>query len=359
MSPRPDNLLALLTEAYDAPGGIAQYNRDLLEALSQCERVGQVTCIVRGGGGAPTPRKITQLPARAGKLAYSVTSMRTALGMKPDIVFCGHINTLPVAALAARLADASLWLQLHGIDAWNNPGGIIERLAPQADLVTTVSRHTRQRFLSWARIDPARVRVLPNTVAIPASGIPLSQVEQKYRDNGAKIILTVGRLSASERYKGHDRIIDCLPELLDREPGLQYLIAGDGDDRARLERLARERGVQNHVTFLGKVSEEELDALYRLADLFAMPSTGEGFGIVFLEAMARGTPALGLDQDGSKDPLQDGHLGIVTREGELCNAILMALNRRREDNLSERAMSLFGKQNFNQHVSRLLRQMSH
>jgi len=118
--------------------------------------------------------------------------------------------------------------------------------------------------------------------------------------------------------------------------------------------MVKKLGVTEHVSFLGKVEDEKLKQLYKTADLFAMPSTGEGFGIVFLEAMSQGTPALGLNEDGSTDPLQDGELGIVATKETLCEEILNALNNKADKNLPEQVQKIFGKQNFNEHVSTLL-----
>jgi len=92
---------------------------------------------------------------------------------------------------------------------------------------------------------------------------------------------------------------------------VRYLIAGRGDDQSRLEQLAAGAGVRDRVRFAGFVPTAELCAHYQLCDIFAMPSTGEGFGIVFLEAMACGKPVLAGDQDGSTEPLMDGQLGAL------------------------------------------------
>jgi phosphatidyl-myo-inositol dimannoside synthase len=125
-------------------------------------------------------------------------------------------------------------------------------------------------------------------------------------------LLTVARMDTREGYKGHDWVISALPHL--KGPNgrqVVYLIAGNGDDRPRLERLAANLGVTQQVRFLGKVPLEALPDIYRAANLFVLPSTGEGFGIVFLEAMACGTRALGLAADGAPDALGDGELGIL------------------------------------------------
>lgn len=228
----------------------------------------------------------------------------------------------------------------------------------KVSLVTCVSRYTRRRFLRWSNLNPANVKVLPNTIS-NRKVIPGKQsIKDKLGLNHKKIIVTVGRLSASEQYKGQDRILTCLPELISKQPDIHYLIAGDGDDKPRLQKLAKDLGIKDNVTFLGNIENEKLDQLYQAADLFAMPSTGEGFGIVFLEAMSHGTHALGLNEDGSSDPLQDGKLGIVATKETLCEEILKALNTSLDKTLAEKVQKTFGKQNFNQHVNELLSMLS-
>jgi phosphatidyl-myo-inositol dimannoside synthase len=131
-----------------------------------------------------------------------------------------------------------------------------------------------------------------------------------------RVLLAVERTAACERYQGHDRVIAAIPELVRGGHNVFYVIIGKGDDRGRLEQLARKAGVADRVRFLGAVGDQQLAQAYRMADLFVMPSTGEGFGIVFLEAMASGTPALGLDAAGARDALANGELGTVIAEGD-------------------------------------------
>jgi len=348
-------LLALATDAFGAPGGIAQYNRDLFGALAGCRLIDVVDILPRHGvPPRDLPEKVRQRAAINGKLAYIIAAFQWARTQRPDLIFCGHINLLPLAHRLARSTGAPVWLQLHGIDAWERPERIHPRHFQHVALVTCVSRYTRGRFLSWAQVPPNRVKVLSNTVAEPGPEVGVAALRASLQLDGKRVLLTVGRLAASEAYKGQDRVIHCLPGLLQRHPELVYVIAGDGDDRPRLERLAEESGVADKVLFLGKVSGEDLDALYRIADLFVMPSTGEGFGIVFLEAMARGTPALGLDVDGSTDPLQDGELGRVSSESGLCEAIEQGLQAPPSPDLAARVQQTFGQANFRQQVQRLM-----
>jgi len=123
--------------------------------------------------------------------------------------------------------------------------------------------------------------------------------------------MTLGRLSSEEQYKGHDEILEVLSDLADEIPDVSYLVCGDGDDRPRLERKAEQLGVADRTVFAGYVPEEEKEDHYRLADAFVMPGRGEGFGIVYLEAMACGVPVVASSADASREAVHDGQLGVV------------------------------------------------
>ena len=351
-------VLALVTDAFGGHGGIAQYNRDLLQALAGTAASSRVLVLpsVAPVAAVEPPAGVEQRAAPASRATYAVAAAVHALRDGPfDVVFCGHLHLAPIAWAAARCARARLWLQLHGIEAWERPRLLRRQCAERADFVTAVSRHTRRRFLAWSRIDPHRVRVLPNTVdpAFAPGPKPRTLVDKLGLD-GQKILLTVGRLASGERYKGHDRVIESLSALKERHPGLVYLVAGDGPDRERLQQLVRNHGVSNMVRFLGRVAEEDLPYLFRLADAYVMPSSGEGFGIVFLEALATGLPVIAGDADGSRDPLADGELGLlVSRDDQsgLLDAIRRALSAQAPP---PGGAGRFARTNFASHVSRLV-----
>jgi len=273
---------------------------------------------------------VRQFEPPATKLGYVLTAARVAITEGPfDAIFCGHLHLAPVAATVAGLLRVPLWLQLHGAEAWERLARSRLWAARRATLITAVSRHTRRRFLQLTGIDPSRVRVLPNTVGEGFTPGPQPDYLVDRHDlRGKKILLTVGRLAADERGKGHDKVIRALPELTTTDPDLVYLIVGEGDDRARLEGLARQNGVADRVLFVGRVELPELADYYRLADVFVMPSTQEGFGIVFLEAAATGLTLVGGNRDGSIDALADGAIGLAIDPGdpqELVRAIRQAL----------------------------------
>jgi phosphatidyl-myo-inositol dimannoside synthase len=285
--------------------------------------------------------------------------LRAMRGSRPDGVWCGHLHLAPLAALLAWRWRVPMWLQVHGVEAWQQPSALRRWAAEYAQMITAVSRHTRRELLRWWRGAPERVRVLPNTVADAFVPTATNKPDgSTFAVVGAPVLLTVGRLAASERYKGQDRVLRLLPALLARYPHLVYAIVGDGDDRPRLQLLADELGVSTHVHFLGHVAPAELPALYCFADLMVMPSTGEGFGIAYLEAMACGTPAIGLLGDGSADALVDGHLGACVNEAGLLDAIGTALDRsRNREALSDKTRQHFGRPLFDAQCRQLAQRL--
>jgi phosphatidylinositol alpha-1,6-mannosyltransferase len=339
-------MLALVTDAYGGRGGIAQYNRDFFGALAEVG-LSSITVLPRQAPDSPGMHEtVEQLPARAGRIAYSVAAVRTAFFRTVDVVFCGHLFMAPLAGLIARLKGAKLIIQAHGIEAWPRPSRIQRTATERADLVLCVSRHTRAAVLSWAAIAPDRVLVVPNTVRevfTPADG---SARRAALGLEGKRVLLTVGRMDSRECYKGHDRVIAAIPDLVAKGHDICYVVVGEGDDRARIEALARDAAVSDRVRFLGAVGLQRLIETYRAADLFVMPSTAEGFGVTFLEAMASGTPALGLDIAGAKDALADGELGTAASEAELSATISCLLDSAKPDSfeLARAVHARFGRE---------------
>jgi phosphatidylinositol alpha-1,6-mannosyltransferase len=325
------HLLALVTDAFGGQGGIAQYNRDLLIALGDFETCNRIVVLPRHGRANPSelPTGVNQL-APAGKYGFILAAVRAAIAEGPfDVVFCGHVHLAPLAATLGALLGRPLWIQLHGTEAWGPLTRAQRWAAERAALITAVSRYTRRQFLAISSIDPTRVRVLPNTVdrRFTPRQKPKYLLE-RFGLREKKVLLTVGRLAAAERGKGHDRVLETLPELLKTHPDLVYLVIGEGDDRERLQALARQGGLMDAVVFAGYIVPDELPDYYRLADVFVMPSTQEGFGIVFLEAAASGLAVIGGNRDGAVDALGDGAIGrsIDPLDGiQLIEAIRAAL----------------------------------
>lgn len=302
-------VLLLATDIYGGHGGIALYNRDVAAALASMASVAEITVlpriIPRGDQHQEIPPKVRFASgAAAGRFAYLGNLLRLKRE-RFDLVFCAHVNLLPAAMLFAR--DPVLFV--YGIEAWRPCRRIADRLLRRCRGVVSISRITRDRLVAWSGFDgPAFL--LPNAIHQSSFGIRQRNEElaSRYGLEGKRVLLTVGRLVSSERYKGFDEVLRVLPRL---PRDVAYLIAGDGDDRRRLETLAASLGVRDRVVFTGFFPESEKADLYSLADAYVMPSRGEGFGFVFLEAMAAGVPVIGSRHDGGREALRDGELGLL------------------------------------------------
>ena len=281
------------------------------------------------------------------------------------MILCAHINLLPAALLARRICRGRLYLIVHGIDAWQpTRDPIANACVRKIDDFISVSSITRRRFLQWSGLRQDQGVVLPNCVDLSAftPGTKSPELLKRYGLEDRTIMLTVGRLASEERYKGFDELIKILPRLEKAIPNIAYLIVGEGRDRPRLEQKARDFGVADRVVFAGYVSEAEKADHYRLADVYVMPSSGEGFGIVILEALACGIPVIGSKTDGSRDALRNGKLGIVvnpTNLSEIETAVLDVLQKRRRRNSrngvsEDDTVDYFSKTRFEDRVHNLM-----
>ncbi|MDP9360541.1 MAG: glycosyltransferase family 4 protein [Acidobacteriota bacterium] len=298
-------ILHLGTDSFGGYGGIALYNRELIAAMASHPAVEEVVVVPRIVAGAiePLPKNVTFIKAAArGRLAY-LNALR-GLRRRFDLVICAHVNLLA----PARLVTKHPLLMLYGIEAWKPlRDSLSNRLVRNVRAVISISDITLERFLGWSGyLGPSHV--LPNSIRAEWYGIRPRNRElmARYRLDGRRVLMTLGRVVADERYKGFDEVLDIMPELDD---DLSYLIAGGGNDVPRLQRKAAALGIAGRVVFTGLFPEHEKADLYNLADVYVMPSRGEGFGFVFLEAMACGVPVIASRLDGGREAVRHGALG--------------------------------------------------
>ena len=350
-------ILVLLTDSFGSIGGIAQFNREFLRAASSEASTRAVVAIGRSAPSAAAeamPSKLTLVSSGpGGKLRYAAAVMRAALVGRErfDLVVCGHINLLPLAWFAAAVIRSPLLLLIHGVDAWRRTGSALTNaLVRRVQAVSSISRVTLDGFLSWSGVPRSRCAIVPCPVRAETFGMgpPPPGLAKHYGLEGMKVIMTLGRLDARERLKGVDEVMGVLPRLLESRPDLAYLVVGDGSDRKRLEAKAAGLGVADRVVFAGHINDADKVDHYRLADAFVMPSRGEGFGIVFLEAMACGIPVVGSKMDGSSEALGGGALGLLvdpSDAAELASTILKAIDMPK---LVPAGLSQFAFENFEQ-----------
>jgi len=349
-------ILMLLTDAFGSRGGIAQFNRDFITALSEQGDIEKVICLPRL---MPYDLHLTltkvdyRKEALRSRWKYFLACLKLVLGRETfDLVICGHINLLPFAYLIGWLTQKPIFLILFGSDAWTPP----RRRWPNALYRTvrgcvSISQFTSDRFVRWSGISSDKIYLLPCCVDLArfsSNGKPKAFIE-KYRLQNKKVLLTVGRITKEERSKGFELVIKALPRLVKKIKNLVYLVVGEGDDVEYLKMLAGNLGVEQQVIFTGFIDEKEKPDIYHCADVYVMPSKGEGFGIVYLEALAAGLTIIGSKSDAGQETLRAGRWGyLVDRDNEdsLIDGVLKAFQNPitvSRDELQEHSSSYFNQ----------------
>jgi phosphatidyl-myo-inositol dimannoside synthase len=265
-----------------------------------------------------TERKISFQGFGRSKVHFAVAALRKARG-GTRIVLAAHPHLAVPAAQIKLLAPGVKMITIsHGVEAWS-PLPWFRRLAfLRSDVFLAPSRYTVSKIAEAQGAPRNGIQLLP----WPLNPDILRMAGQSERlplpasfPTGV-VVLAVARLAASEQYKGVDRLIEAVAQLRTEVPRLHLVVIGGGDDLARHVKLAADLGVADQVRFFDNLSREEIAACYSKADVFAMPSTGEGFGLVFLEAMAFAKPLIGAAAGGIPDVVEDGENGFLVSPGD-------------------------------------------
>lgn len=221
-----------------------------------------------------------------------------------------HVGIARVQAVIPRFARSRYAVLLCGIEAWDpDLGGTGRKALRDASMRIAISHHTAiraaQAHPDIGTITECPLGLLPD--APDDSAIDRSLLALVRKQN----VLIVGRMSASERYKGHDELIESWPAILQSVPDAQLIVVGRGDDLTRLREKAGALGISDHVLFLGFVPAGTLRELLKRATVFAMPSRGEGFGLVYLEAMRASLPCVASTKDAGAELVVDGETGFL------------------------------------------------
>jgi phosphatidyl-myo-inositol dimannoside synthase len=239
---------------------------------------------------------------------------------QPRIIVALHPNQAPVVGATKILAPGVRSIVVvHGVEVWTPLPAARRWSLQSADRVLAPSEYTLSRAMKEQRLPASKGRKVAWSLG-PEFDPRLDLAAGSSAPAGfprGRIILTVGRWEASEAYKGVDHLIAALPTLLRIFPDIQLVAVGEGSDLPRLQSLARESGVSGHVHFLPFIAHDELLNAYDHCDVFAMPSRGEGFGLVFIEAMARGKPVIGGAHGGVPEIIDDGINGYLVGYGDI------------------------------------------
>lgn len=304
---QPD-LLFLGPDTYSQLGGLQQFNRRLIAALAKDDGVGRLRVHLMRDRAEHMPSDVAAdiVGFGADRIGFVRQSLRAARGAR--MLLLGQINLLPVGWLAKRMNPRlKLVLFVHGIEVWNDPQYRRRRFYEPAllgavDRVASVSRYTAMQMHRHFGTPVERFAIFPNAVDGPIMA-PSAQA--------TRMLLAVTRMAAHDRGKNLDSVLRAFAMLEPDLGDVMLEIVGDGELRAGLEALAVELGISARVRFLGRVSDAELAECYRRAGAFILPSSKEGFGIVYLEAWKFGLPVICGTEGASREVVGDGIDGLV------------------------------------------------
>jgi phosphatidylinositol alpha-1,6-mannosyltransferase len=252
-------------------------------------------------------------------IILQVFLLREVLKFRPDYIYCVDWFPCTLCAIATKIINNhSIITIIHGAEVLYLPEHSIFKKLMKPIQVWALNQCTKVYGVSHFTADKIRGLGV-NDVGVCYNGIDTrrfsynSNANIECVDDDDIVILTVSRL---QRYKGHDVVIQALSALVEEFPNIHYLIAGTGKARDEIKRIAQKNGVSDHVTFLGYVSESNLEDLYSVADIFVMPTRIsakglEGFGISYLEAYLCHTPVIGTQEGGASSVIDHGETGLL------------------------------------------------
>jgi phosphatidyl-myo-inositol dimannoside synthase len=320
--------LLAVSGAYQIDGGIAAVNRLVIKALNEMGFSIHLFVLCESEldnfDSIPPFLRSNYLCFENNKVNFSFAIWKALLAQRYSLVMVDQINLASILAplKLARNCDYLVWL--HGIEVFPPRPNIEGWLGLHfARKCLANSNYTKYQVLKRyptltvqvcdLALEPDRHNLRTLSDIQISNEIKLMALDGDIRRLGNQVILNVGRMDSNSRYKGQDELLLGFPKINETFPESQLVLAGDGNDRQRIMDLGNSLPVEYHhrIFIPGFVSQELLDILYQSCYLFAMPSSGEGFGLVYLEAMARGKPCLGSKLDAARCIIQDGETGLL------------------------------------------------
>lgn len=361
------------TSTFSDTGGIQKMTRTLARVLYRLSQKNDWDVKLHSVYDADGDVMEQYLPAgnfkghQQNKVAFTLNAIATA--RKQDLVILSHIN-LALAGLLIKMINPAceLWLIAHGIDVWR-PLSWVQRLFLQRSArIICVSNFTLQQMVERHGVEPSKCVVVNNMVdpfmKLPAHFVKPERLLKQYGLGlDSPVVFTLTRLASTEMYKGHDMVIRAIGRLKKKFPGIRYVLGGkyDQQEELRIRRLIQENEVDNEVILTGFIPEDELPDYFLLADLFVLPSKKEGFGIVFIEALACGLPVICGDADGSMDAIRHGELGTAVNPDDLeqleiamAQQLASSVSEDKRMYLQQQCLLYFGENEYMGHLEKLI-----
>lgn len=337
--------LVFLTDCYGGRGGIAQYNRNLIKALSESKSVKNIIIFQR-----TSSYKFEKVPKKT-KLIKNINNSKIKflikvilflfLKNKHDLVICNHIHLIPFAWLHSLKNNCPLLLFIFGEEAWNPTKHIISNyLCRKVKYFCAIRHYTAKKFISWSKIKNYKYFYIPNCIDHHKfNQISINKkIENQYKLKKKKIIISCARLDEEDQYKGVDEIIEVLGDLSQSVKNIIYIIIGDGNDKKRLQKKAKDLKVDNLVLFLGNVDEKTKINFLNIGHILASSGSRKTFDrypyrFSNLEGLASGMHVL-CSKLIYKSDLKDKNINMLTQvdpsnKNQLKKKIKYLLNKKK------------------------------
>jgi phosphatidylinositol alpha-1,6-mannosyltransferase len=336
-----EKILLLTLETFRATGGIQKMSRTLAYTLHRISLKHNWHLDLYSLCDRETDLEPKYLPKdrfiafNRNKLKFTWNSIKA--GTKADLIILSHINLSLIGWMIYLLnPKCQIWLIAHGIEVWRPLKLWKKSIWKICDRIISVSQFTQHKVIALHQASPHRCVVVNNILdpflIIPEHFPKPEYLLERYKINAnQKVIFTLTRISISEHYKGYEQTIKAISELKKTRKDIKYILAGPYDEaeKARILQLVADYDLSDNFILAGYIKDQEFADHFLLADLFVLPSKKEGFGIVFIEAMAFGLPVICGNLDGSVDAVRNEEMGTAIDPDDLealKQAILQKLN---------------------------------
>src|SRR5579864_3986942 len=348
-------VVALVTSAFGGIGGIETFNRALIGALDQLAArhnwsVEVFSLLDRGDLAAAKQYVRSQNVKVRGFAGSRVQFVFSAIraGWDADITIVGHVNLAPLTLIMNGSFKCSI---AHGIEVWKTLPWLKRLGVSRVNRILSVSAYTQRQMMLHNSLAEDRFCIFPNTLD-PSAASQCCKLERTALGlPTGPMLLSVTRLASTESYKNIRSVIESLPVVLTHVPDSFYVIVGDGALRKTYEALARGMGLGDKVFLPGAISDELLPSYYESCDLFVLPSTKEGFGVVFLEAMYYGKACIGARAGGTPEVIRDGATGMLVNPSELATQLPEVILRLLKDPALRKTLGTNGRTHLGENFS--------
>lgn len=261
---------------------------------------------------------------------YAQLCVDLSRGESFDVVHAHDWLTFPAGVAVAAVSGCPLVVHVHsteydraGANAHREIVDVERRGVQAADRVIAVSNFTRAVLIERYGVDPSRVEVVHNgidngTLPAPVKRKSLASTQQSQD----RLVLFLGRITMQ---KGPEYFVEAARKVLGVVRDVKFVMAGAGDKIHEVQALARQHGIADRMSFTGFLRGPEVDRIYRMADVYVMPSVSEPFGIAPLEAISHDVPVIISKTSGVSEVLRHALKVDFWDTDEIANKIVAVL----------------------------------